>query len=827
MLNNRSDWIDWYNSIEDLAKRNDVWKYCDPLGIENLVFTSTKPSDSASKDTIQKFQSLQSIFDSEKKKYDKVSDRIDYTVCQEFKQHYLGKHDVRSKLIALSDSIQPNAKDQRQEIRNEFEKLRKGPGNTSIDKWLGRWPTLVNSAKRYNIENLGEPQICEAFIEACRDINPPFYNYMKSKDAQTESQASIIHQTTAAMKGIADALIEALNTISPEQASHRSISIDDFNSDDSDDSVDEVDAPAVQRARNKINKTLRSFRRLKPTLSDNRVTIGFCIKQFRSMAPPSEKSTRGRAAHATLQGRKHGRDPKTSEEEDGQPRRKREAIGSSSASKTQVAPLRDCVCGIQHNYLDCWYLNPNKAPAKWKPQIHIQSKVIAAVAGSKRLREKIEKNFHRNDTMLPDFWPSGSANSQQNKATSQASSDTIAVTQSARPRASFATLRFASSVTKDNSIDNYFRLDNCADTHVCNDRSRFVHYKPLYNEIIRFGNTNTHIEGIGTVLVNVKTTSGYSQIQLKNVAHVSGFHWNLISTHVLEKQGLFFNTRTCWMEFSNGSKAFEVEKHGAFRVVKTQGNQTWKDAYASSRVPNISTASVDVWHARLGHIRKEAIQHIPEAVHGAKLSSKNFERDSDLCETCELAQPYQQISRISTWRGSYPFEKVHMDLIDMEKAFNADSWVVHFYCDYSAYHISFNLTNKSQKELVSVTKEFLAITNNNWGFVTRYIQSDGEKGLGNDWQELVTARGITFRSSPADTPEQNGLAERSGGVIIATARKLRIQSKFPHRLWPHIVSHATRLLNRIPVQRRDWKTPFEMVHGRKPDQSCYQSVQSV
>ncbi|PZD22336.1 hypothetical protein A1F96_11211, partial [Pyrenophora tritici-repentis] len=71
MLNARSGWIDWYNSIEDLAKRNEVWKYCDPLGIENLVFTLTKPLDSASKDTIQKFQSLQSIFDSGKKKYDK------------------------------------------------------------------------------------------------------------------------------------------------------------------------------------------------------------------------------------------------------------------------------------------------------------------------------------------------------------------------------------------------------------------------------------------------------------------------------------------------------------------------------------------------------------------------------------------------------------------------------------------------------------------------------------------------------------------------------------------------------------------------------------
>ncbi|KAI8416948.1 hypothetical protein FOFC_03261 [Fusarium oxysporum] len=90
LLNSREDWTNWINSIEDLAVRNDVWSYCDPEGIEKLVFTATKPSDSASKDTIQKYHSLQAIYDSERKKYDKVSDRIDLTVCQEFKQHYLG-----------------------------------------------------------------------------------------------------------------------------------------------------------------------------------------------------------------------------------------------------------------------------------------------------------------------------------------------------------------------------------------------------------------------------------------------------------------------------------------------------------------------------------------------------------------------------------------------------------------------------------------------------------------------------------------------------------------------------------------------------------------
>jgi hypothetical protein len=88
-------------------------------------------------------------------------------------------------------------------------------------------------------------------------------------------------------------------------------------------------------------------------------------------------------------------------------------------------------------------------------------------------------------------------------------------------------------------------------------------------------------------------------------------------------------------------------------------------------------------------------------------------------------------------------------------------------------------------------------------------------------------KGITFNSSPPDTPDQNGLAERSGGVIIAIARKLRIQGNLPQKLWPYIVAHATRLLNRIPVQRKQWQTPFEMVHGRKPNLSNLKIIGSL
>ena len=85
ILNSREDQTDWINLIKDLTIRNDVQHYYNLEGIENLVFTATKPPDLANKDTIQKFYSLQAIYDSERKKYNKVSDRIDLTVCQEFK----------------------------------------------------------------------------------------------------------------------------------------------------------------------------------------------------------------------------------------------------------------------------------------------------------------------------------------------------------------------------------------------------------------------------------------------------------------------------------------------------------------------------------------------------------------------------------------------------------------------------------------------------------------------------------------------------------------------------------------------------------------------
>lgn len=77
---------------------------------------------------LQRYQAPQAIYDSEKKRYNKVSECIDIIVCQEFNQHYLGEHTVRSKLITLAESIEPTVKYYKQNANAEFEKLKRESG---------------------------------------------------------------------------------------------------------------------------------------------------------------------------------------------------------------------------------------------------------------------------------------------------------------------------------------------------------------------------------------------------------------------------------------------------------------------------------------------------------------------------------------------------------------------------------------------------------------------------------------------------------------------------------------------------------------------------
>ncbi|GKA21296.1 retrovirus-related pol polyprotein from transposon TNT 1-94 [Tanacetum coccineum] len=85
-----------------------------------------------------------------------------------------------------------------------------------------------------------------------------------------------------------------------------------------------------------------------------------------------------------------------------------------------------------------------------------------------------------------------------------------------------------------------------------------------------------------------------------------------------------------------------------------------------------------------------------------------------------------------------------------------------------------------------------------------------------DYYEQVD---ISHETSVGRTPQQNGVVERRNRTIVEAARTMLIYAKSPLFLWAEAVATAYYTQNRSIIRRRHGKTPYELLHDKKPDLS--------
>nr|GEU60915.1 retrovirus-related Pol polyprotein from transposon TNT 1-94 [Tanacetum cinerariifolium] len=84
-------------------------------------------------------------------------------------------------------------------------------------------------------------------------------------------------------------------------------------------------------------------------------------------------------------------------------------------------------------------------------------------------------------------------------------------------------------------------------------------------------------------------------------------------------------------------------------------------------------------------------------------------------------------------------------------------------------------------------------------------------------KEYFDSVGITHETSAAKTPQQNGVVERKNHTLVEAARTMLIFSHAPLFLWAEAIATACYTQNRSIIHRRFNKTPYELIHSRKPD----------
>nr|GFC30070.1 hypothetical protein [Tanacetum cinerariifolium] len=77
--------------------------------------------------------------------------------------------------------------------------------------------------------------------------------------------------------------------------------------------------------------------------------------------------------------------------------------------------------------------------------------------------------------------------------------------------------------------------------------------------------------------------------------------------------------------------------------------------------------------------------------------------------------------------------------------------------------------------------------------------------------------GIFHQKSVPRTPQQNGVVERRNRTLVEAARTMLIFSKAPMFLWAETMATACYTQNRSLIHTRHHKTPYELVHNKKPD----------
>nr|GEX19949.1 integrase, catalytic region, zinc finger, CCHC-type, peptidase aspartic, catalytic [Tanacetum cinerariifolium] len=100
----------------------------------------------------------------------------------------------------------------------------------------------------------------------------------------------------------------------------------------------------------------------------------------------------------------------------------------------------------------------------------------------------------------------------------------------------------------------------------------------------------------------------------------------------------------------------------------------------------------------------------------------------------------------------------------------------------------------------------------------RYIRTDNDtEFINHDLTQYYESVGIFHQKLVLRTPQQNGVVERQNCTLVEVARKMLIFSKALMFLWAEAVSIACYTQKRSLIHTLHNKTPYELVHDKKPD----------
>ena len=329
-----------------------------------------------------------------------------------------------------------------------------------------------------------------------------------------------------------------------------------------------------------------------------------------------------------------------------------------------------------------------------------------------------------------------------------------------------------------------------------------------------------------------------------------GYEVTMTATEVIikpqETLGISDSEKVVIKGFKQGSLYFvTADQIKSLRNYKN--NDGFTAAYATC-LYNKSTQPKNnfwTWHSRThqsaSHLKKLQLLGL---VNGIPPTVDEDSQDSTVCPHCILGK----IKRRSYKKSSIKInneEKLTYITTDLKgpiqpMGFHGEKYVISFICRITKFKWVYFLKSKDEgasafklfhdKVLNTVVKSNTVMKKKKNGKETEYapriyfkvLFSDGGSEFNAEFEKLCAQYGFIHETTPAYTPELNGITENYWRTLFGLTRTIIQQSQIPLNLWPYAVKHANYLLNRlliVPNSEGILKTPYEWLYGQVPDLS--------
>nr|GEX02583.1 retrovirus-related Pol polyprotein from transposon TNT 1-94 [Tanacetum cinerariifolium] len=261
-----------------------------------------------------------------------------------------------------------------------------------------------------------------------------------------------------------------------------------------------------------------------------------------------------------------------------------------------------------------------------------------------------------------------------------------------------------------------------------------------------------------------------------------------------------------------------------FATVGSRGSNLYtilvEDMMKSSPICLLSKASKNkswLWHRRLNHLNFGTINDLARKDLVRGLPRLKFEKDH-LCSACQLGKSKKHTHKLKDENTNLEvLHTLHMDLCGPMRVqtINGNKYILVIVDDYTKFTwVKFLRSKVETPEFVIKFLKQIQVGLNN---TVRFIRTDnGTKFINHDLTQYYESVGIFHQKSILRTLQQNSIIERRNCTLVEASRTMLIFSKALMFLWTKAIATACYTKNRSLIHTRHNKTPYELVHDKKP-----------